>query len=62
MARTPAASFTYAKTRRLPPHLLEHGITFLDTADFYVSGHNELLIGKAIAGRRDKVQLHGAAQ
>lgn len=36
---------------------IERGVTFLDTGDFYGSGHNELLIGKAIAGRRDKVQL-----
>ncbi len=33
------------------------GVTFLDTGDFYGSGHNELLIGKAIAGRRGDVQL-----
>ncbi|WP_434382187.1 aldo/keto reductase [Melittangium boletus] len=36
---------------------IAHGITLLDTGDFYASGHNELLIGKAIAGRRDQVQL-----
>src|SRR5580698_4014996 len=36
---------------------IERGVTLLDTGDFYGSGHNELLIGKAIAGRRDKVQL-----
>ncbi|HEY5927717.1 MAG TPA: aldo/keto reductase [Kofleriaceae bacterium] len=36
---------------------IERGVTFLDTGDFYGMGHNELLIGKAIAGRRDKVQL-----
>lgn len=36
---------------------IERGVTFLDTADFYGSGHNELLVGKAIAGRRDEVQL-----
>ncbi len=36
---------------------IERGVTFLDTGDFYGSGHNELLVGKAIAGRRDKVQL-----
>jgi aryl-alcohol dehydrogenase-like predicted oxidoreductase len=35
----------------------ERGITLLDTGDFYGSGHNELLIGKAVAGRRDKVHL-----
>jgi aryl-alcohol dehydrogenase-like predicted oxidoreductase len=36
---------------------LERGVTLLDTGDFYGSGHNELLIGKAIAGRRDQVRL-----
>jgi aryl-alcohol dehydrogenase-like predicted oxidoreductase len=36
---------------------IERGVTFLDTGDFYGSGHNELLVGKAIAGRRDRVQL-----
>src|SRR3984957_20399620 len=33
------------------------GITFLDTADAYGAGHNEVLVGRAIAGRRDQVQL-----
>jgi len=36
---------------------IERGVTFLDTGDFYGFGHNELLVGKAIAGRRDRVQL-----
>jgi aryl-alcohol dehydrogenase-like predicted oxidoreductase len=36
---------------------LDIGVTFLDTADMYGSGHNEQLVGKAIAGRRDEVQL-----
>jgi aryl-alcohol dehydrogenase-like predicted oxidoreductase len=36
---------------------IERGVTLLDTGDFYGSGHNELLIGKAIAGRRDRVRL-----
>jgi aryl-alcohol dehydrogenase-like predicted oxidoreductase len=36
---------------------IERGVTFLDTGDFYGWGHNELLIGKAIAGRRDRVKL-----
>jgi len=31
---------------------LDNGINFLNTGDFYGSGHNELLIGKAIKGRR----------
>ncbi len=36
---------------------LELGVTFLDTSDMYGSGHNEQLVGSAIAGRRDEVQL-----
>lgn len=36
---------------------IARGVTLLDTGDFYGAGHNELLIGKAIAGRRDQVQL-----
>ena len=35
----------------------ERGVSVLDTADFYGGGHNELLIAKAIKGRRDKVVL-----
>jgi len=36
---------------------LELGIDFLDTADMYGRGHNEQLVGRAIAGRRDEVAL-----
>jgi aryl-alcohol dehydrogenase-like predicted oxidoreductase len=36
---------------------LELGVTFLDTADAYGSGHNEVLVGRAIHGRRDEIQL-----
>ena len=36
---------------------LDLGVTFLDTADVYGEGHNEVLVGRAIAGRRDEVQL-----
>jgi len=32
---------------------LDKGINFLNTGDFYGSGHNELLVGKAVKGRRD---------
>lgn len=31
---------------------LDSGINFLNTGDFYGSGHNEMLVGKAIKGRR----------
>jgi aryl-alcohol dehydrogenase-like predicted oxidoreductase len=36
---------------------IERGVTLLDTGDFYGMGHNEMLIGRAIAGRRDSVRL-----
>ncbi|HXW47014.1 MAG TPA: aldo/keto reductase [Streptosporangiaceae bacterium] len=36
---------------------LDDGVTFLDTADIYGAGHNEVLVGRAISGRRDEVQL-----
>jgi aryl-alcohol dehydrogenase-like predicted oxidoreductase len=36
---------------------IERGADFLDTADMYGVGRNEELVGRAIAGRRDKVFL-----
>ena len=36
---------------------LELGVTFLDTADMYGSGHNEELLGRFLKGRREKVVL-----
>jgi aryl-alcohol dehydrogenase-like predicted oxidoreductase len=33
------------------------GITLVDTADVYSLGQSELIVGKAVAGRRDKVVL-----
>lgn len=36
---------------------MDAGITFLDTADKYGKGHNERLVGEAIAGRRDEVTV-----
>src|SRR4051812_6392081 len=32
---------------------IDAGITFLDTADFYSSGHNEMLVGLYQPGRAD---------
>jgi aryl-alcohol dehydrogenase-like predicted oxidoreductase len=34
---------------------LDLGVSLLDTADIYGAGHNEVLLGRAIAGRRDEV-------
>jgi len=37
---------------------LEAGVTLIDTGDFYGSGHNEMLIGDALAGgKRDKALI-----
>jgi len=36
---------------------LDRGITLIDTGDFYGTGHNEMLIGRALRGRRDKALL-----
>ena len=36
---------------------LERGVTMLDTSDAYGQGHNEQLVGAAIAGRRENVVL-----
>jgi len=36
---------------------LELGVTFLDTANVYGDGHNEVLVGRGIAGHRDEFQI-----
>ena len=36
---------------------MDYGITLLDTGDFYGTGHNEMLIGRALRGRRDQALL-----
>ena len=33
----------------------DEGINYFDTADIYNKGQNEITVGKALAGRRDKV-------
>ncbi len=33
------------------------GVNLLDTGDFYGMGHNEMLLGRALQGRRDRVLL-----
>jgi aryl-alcohol dehydrogenase-like predicted oxidoreductase len=38
-------------------HALDLGVTHLDSSDMYGWGHNEELLKKALAGRRDKVML-----
>ena len=42
---------------RLVDVALENGITLFDSADVYANGRSEELLGKAIAGRRDRVLI-----
>jgi aryl-alcohol dehydrogenase-like predicted oxidoreductase len=46
-----------AESIRTIHRAIELGVTFLDTADMYGVGHNERLVGRAIADRRDRVFL-----
>ena len=43
--------------RRTLDAALAAGVSLWDSADFYGSGHNEMLIGAALRGRRDEVVL-----
>jgi aryl-alcohol dehydrogenase-like predicted oxidoreductase len=36
---------------------IDQGITLFDTGDFYGMGHNEILLGRALSGRRNQVLL-----
>ncbi len=46
-----------AESIRVIHRYLDAGGTFLDTADVYGMGKNEVLVGKALKGRRDRVVL-----
>jgi aryl-alcohol dehydrogenase-like predicted oxidoreductase len=36
---------------------LDRGVTLIDTGDFYGMGHNEMLIGRALKGRREQALI-----
>ena len=42
---------------RIIHRALDAGINFIDTADIYSAGESEEIVGKALAGRRDRVVL-----
>lgn len=46
-----------AESLRTLDRAIERGITFFDTASGYGDGHNERLLGRAIAGRRDRLTI-----
>ena len=54
----PTARATMPRASSVIHHAIDHGVNFLDSSDMYGWGHNETLLGKALAGgRRDKVVL-----
>jgi len=46
-----------AESVRTIQSAIDRGVTLIDTGDFYGMGHNEMLVARAIVGRREKVQL-----
>jgi aryl-alcohol dehydrogenase-like predicted oxidoreductase len=46
-----------AKSEDLIRYAIDLGVDHLDSSDMYGWGHNELVVGRAIKGRRDKVIL-----
>ncbi|MEU6785396.1 aldo/keto reductase [Nonomuraea angiospora] len=42
---------------RIIHHALDQGVNFIDTADMYSAGESEVIVGKALKGRRDDVVL-----
>jgi len=42
---------------RIIEHALDAGVNFIDTADLYVNGVTEEIVGKAIQGKRDQMVL-----
>ncbi|NXC23263.1 ALKR5 reductase, partial [Corythaeola cristata] len=46
-----------AESLRTLNHVLDNGITFLDTANIYGAGHNESLLSEVLKTRRDEVTL-----
>jgi aryl-alcohol dehydrogenase-like predicted oxidoreductase len=47
----------HAENEKLLHKALDSGINYFDTADLYQKGFNEISVGKAFAGKRDKVIL-----
>ena len=46
-----------AESTRIIHKAIDQGINFIDTADIYNAGQSEIVVGKALAGQRDKVVL-----
>src|SRR6201990_852003 len=51
------ANASHDESIKIIHRALDSGINFIDTADVYSAGESEEIVGKALAGRRDKVVL-----
>jgi aryl-alcohol dehydrogenase-like predicted oxidoreductase len=51
------ANGDHADCSRIVARALDQGINFVDTADMYSDGESEVIVGKALKGRRDEVVL-----
>jgi aryl-alcohol dehydrogenase-like predicted oxidoreductase len=47
----------HEESSRIIDRALDAGINFIDTADVYSAGESEEIVGKALAGRRDRIVL-----
>lgn len=48
----PLGALDQSRATRLVERALEAGVNFFDTADFYAAGESEVMLGKALGGRR----------
>jgi aryl-alcohol dehydrogenase (NADP+) len=53
----PAGNPDHDDCVRIVHRALDAGINFIDTADVYSAGESEVIVGEALAGRRDEVVL-----
>jgi aryl-alcohol dehydrogenase-like predicted oxidoreductase len=53
----PGRAKTRADMARLLEHAADRGITFFDSADVYMAGESERLLGQVLASRRDRVVI-----
>lgn len=57
MSRAYGTEQTQEQVTKLIHYAVEQGVTFFDTADMYGPHVNEILVGKALKGIREKVQI-----
>lgn len=57
----PAGNPDHEDSIRIIHAALDAGINFVDTADIYSKGESEIIVGKALAGRRDDIVLASKA-